>query len=142
MAIERTLAICKPDAVQDGNVGHIIARIEASGLKIAAMKLMQLSRKQAEGFYYVHKDRPFFGDLCSYMTSGPVVLMALEGEGAIKKWRDLMGATDPAKAVAGTIRADYGTSIERNASHGSDAPETAAFETGYFFNVFDLVYEG
>jgi len=131
--IEQTLAIIKPDGVARNLIGEIIHRIETSGLKIQAMKMVQLSVKQAEGFYAVHRDKPFFPSLTSFMSEGPVVLMILSGENAIQKWRDLMGATDPAKAVPGTIRREFGQSIERNTTHGSDAPETAAFETAYFF---------
>ena len=131
---ELTLAIIKPDGVARDLVGEIIRRIEASGLKIKALKMMHLSKSQAEGFYAVHREKPFFTSLTSFMSEGPVVLMILSGEGAIRRWRDLMGATDPAKANAGTIRKDFGQSIERNTTHGSDAPETAAFETAYFFS--------
>jgi nucleoside-diphosphate kinase len=131
---EQTLAIIKPDGVARDLVGEIIRRIESSGLKIKALKMMRLSKKQAEGFYAVHREKPFFASLSSFMSEGPVVLMILSGEGAIRRWRDLMGATDPAKANAGTIRKDFGQSIERNTTHGSDAPETAAFETAYFFS--------
>jgi nucleoside-diphosphate kinase len=131
---EQTLAIIKPDGVTHNLVGEIIHRIEISGLKIRALKMVHLSKIQAEGFYAVHKEKPFFTSLTAFMSEGPVVLMILQGEGAIRRWRDLMGATDPAKAAAGTIRRDFGESIERNATHGSDAPETAAFETAYFFN--------
>ena len=132
--IEQTLAIIKPDGVLRNLVGEVIRRIESSGLEIKALKMAHLSKRQAEGFYAVHKERPFFASLTSFMSEGPVVLMILQGEGAIKRWRDLMGATDPAKAADGTIRRDFGQSIERNTTHGSDAPETAAFETAYFFN--------
>lgn len=132
--IEQTLAIVKPDGVARRLVGEVIRRIEAGGLEIVALKMARLTKKQAEGFYAVHKDKPFFASLTSFMSEGPVVLMILKGEGAIRKWRDLMGATDPAKADPGTIRKDFGESIERNTTHGSDAPETAAFETAYFFN--------
>ncbi len=132
--VEQTLAIIKPDGVARNLVGAVIQRIEASGLKIKAMKMLHLSQKQVEGFYAVHKERPFFASLTAFMAEGPVVLMILSGEGAILRWRELMGATDPAKAAAGTIRKDFGQSIERNTTHGSDAPETAAFETAYFFN--------
>lgn len=132
--IEQTLAIIKPDGVARNLIGEIIHRIETSGLKIQAMKMVQLSVKQAEGFYAVHREKPFFSSLTSFMSEGPVVLMILSGENAIQKWRDLMGATDPAKAVPGTIRREFGQSIERNTTHGSDAPETAAFETAYFFS--------
>ncbi len=139
MAKQQTLAIVKPDAVEGGHVGDIIARIERAGFRIAGMKMTRLSKTQAEGFYHVHRERPFFHSLVEYMTSGPVVLLLLEGEDAIKRWRDLMGPTDAAKAPTGTIRGDFGENIERNAVHGSDAPETAAFETSYFFSVFDRV---
>lgn len=137
--MERTLAIIKPDAVKRGLTGDIIKRIEGAGLKIRGMRLMHLSRTQAERFYDVHKARPFFGSLCEYMTSGPVVVMMLEGDKAIARWRELMGATDPAKANPGTIRKDFGQNIEQNAVHGSDAPETAAYETGFFFSSLDVV---
>ena len=132
--MEQTLAIIKPDGVKRGLIGEVIRRIEASGLRVKALKMAQLSRVQAEGFYAVHSARPFFGSLTQFMSEGPVVLMVLEGEGAIQRWRDLMGATDPAKAAPGTIRRDVGESIERNTTHGSDAPETAAFEIPYFFS--------
>jgi nucleoside-diphosphate kinase len=137
--MERTLAIIKPDAVGKQFAGPIIQRIEAAGFGIRAMRRVQLTKAQAEGFYAVHRERPFFPSLTAFMSSGPVIVMALEAEGAIRKWRDLMGATDPSKAPAGSIRADFGSNIERNATHGSDAPETAAFETGYFFAGVDLV---
>ncbi|GAB6067772.1 nucleoside-diphosphate kinase [Methylothermus subterraneus] len=133
MAIERTLSILKPDAVAKNVVGEILSRFERAGLAIAAMKMLQLSKEQAEGFYAVHKDKPFFRDLVKYMTSGPVVVQVLEGEDAIAKNREIMGATDPKKAAPGTIRADFGTSIEANAVHGSDGPESAAFEIAFFF---------
>jgi nucleoside-diphosphate kinase len=132
--IEQTLAIIKPDGVARNLIGEVIRRIESNGLKIKALKLTYLSKKQAEGFYAVHKARPFFDSLTTFMSEGPVVLMILSGENAIATWRNLMGATDPAKAAQGTIRKDFGISIERNTTHGSDAPETAAFETAYFFN--------
>ncbi len=132
--IEQTLAIIKPDGVARNLIGEIIRRIESNGLRIKALKLTHLSKKQAEGFYAVHKARPFFDSLTTFMSEGPVVLMILSGEDAIVTWRNLMGATDPAKAAPGTIRKDFGISIERNTTHGSDAPETAAFETAYFFN--------
>ena len=132
--IEQTLAIIKPDGVVRNLIGEVIRRIESNGLIIKALKMTQLSKSQAEGFYAVHKDKPFFGSLTAFMSEGPVVLMILSGEDAIRRWRDLMGATDPAKAAGGTIRKDFGKSIERNTTHGSDAPETAAFETAYFFN--------
>jgi len=132
--IEQTLAIIKPDGVARNLIGEIIRRIESHGLTVRAMKMTHLSKKQAEGFYAVHKGKPFFDSLTTYMSEGPVVLMILSGEGAISVWRDLMGATDPAKAAPGTIRNEFGISIERNTTHGSDAPETAAFETAYLFN--------
>ncbi len=130
---ERTLAIIKPDAVKKNAVGDIINRYEKAGLKPVAMKLMQMSKPVAEGFYAVHKARPFFDSLCTFMSSGPAVVIVLQGDNAIKKNRELMGATDPAKAEAGTIRKAHGANIEFNAVHGSDSPETAAFEVGYFF---------
>jgi len=133
MAVERTLSIIKPDAVAKNVVGEILARFEKSGLKIAAARMAWLSRAEAEGFYAVHRERPFFKDLVDFMISGPVMIQVLEGEGAIVKNRDLMGATDPKKAAAGTIRADFAQSIDANAVHGSDAPETAKVEIGYFF---------
>ena len=136
--MERTLAIIKPDAFAAGHTGAIIQRIEQSGFRIRAMRLVTLSRRQAEGFYAVHRDKPFFGSLSDFMSSGPAVVLALEAPDAITKWRTLMGATNPGKADAGTIRKDFGASIERNATHGSDAPETAAFELGYFFAGADL----
>ena len=131
--MERTFAIIKPDAVEGRMAGRILARIEEEGFTVRGMRLQHLSKREAEGFYAVHKARPFFGGLTDFMSSGPCVLLALEAPDAIKKWRTLMGATDPAKADAGTLRKDFGSSIERNATHGSDAPETAAFELGYFF---------
>ncbi|MDO9118010.1 MAG: nucleoside-diphosphate kinase [Nitrospira sp.] len=130
---ERTLAIIKPDAVKKNAVGDIINRYEKAGLKPVAMKLMQMSKPVAEGFYAVHKARPFFDSLCTFMSSGPAVVIVLQGDNAIKKNRELMGATDPAKADANTIRKAHGANIEFNAVHGSDSPETAAFETAYFF---------
>ena len=133
MAVERTLSIIKPDAVAKNVVGQIYARFEKSGLKIVAARMTWLSRAEAEGFYAVHKARPFFKDLVDFMTSGPVMIQVLEGPGAIAKNRDLMGATDPKKAAPGTIRADFAASIDANAVHGSDAPETAAVEIAYFF---------
>ncbi len=133
MAIERTLSIIKPDAVAKNVVGQILARFEGAGLKIAAAKLVQLSRADAEAFYGVHKARPFFNDLVNFMISGPVMIQVLEGENAIAKNRELMGATDPKKADKGTIRADFADSIDANAVHGSDAPETAAVEVAFFF---------
>ncbi len=133
MAIERTLSIIKPDAVAKNVIGQIYARFEAAGLKVVAAKLAQLSRSEAEAFYGVHKERPFFKDLVEFMISGPVMIQALEGEDAVLKNRDLMGATDPKKAAAGTIRADFAESIDANAVHGSDAVETAQVEIGFFF---------
>jgi nucleoside-diphosphate kinase len=138
MTIERTFAIIKPDAVKAGHGGKILARIEAAGFALRAVRLQHLSRKEAEGFYAVHKERPFFGELTSFMSSGPCVLLCLEAPDAIRKWRDTMGSTDPAKAEPGTLRRDFGTSIGNNATHGSDAPETAAFELGYFFRGMEL----
>ena len=137
--MERTLAIIKPDAVEKQFAGPIIQRIEADGFRIRAMRRVHLSKTEAEGFYAVHRERPFCPSLTSFMSSGPAIVMVLEADGAIKRWRDLMGATDPSKAPAGSIRAEFGTNIERNATHGSDAPETAAFETGYFFAGVELV---
>jgi nucleoside-diphosphate kinase len=131
--MERTFAIIKPDAVRKQLAGKILARIEEAGFTVKAMRLASLTKKEAEGFYAVHAARPFFGSLTDFMSSGPCVLLALEAPDAIKKWRATMGATDPAKAEAGTLRKDFGESIEFNATHGSDAPETAAFELGYFF---------
>jgi nucleoside-diphosphate kinase len=133
MALERTLSIIKPDAVAKNVIGEIYARFEKAGLKVVAAKMKQLSRKEAEGFYAVHRERPFFNALVEFMISGPVMIQALEGEGAIAKNRDLMGATDPKKAEPGTIRADFADSIDANAVHGSDAAETAAVEIAYFF---------
>ena len=133
MTTERTFAIIKPDAVANKLAGKILARIEHEGFFIRGMRLTQLSRREAEGFYAVHRARPFFESLTEFMSSGPCVVLALEAPDAIKKWRTLMGATDPAKAEAGTLRKEFGASIENNATHGSDAPETAAFELGYFF---------
>ena len=138
MAIERTLTIIKPDAVAKGVTGQIIARIESTGLKILAAKLVRLTPEQAAGFYAVHKARPFFASLCAFMTQGPVMPMVLEGDNAIARLRDLMGATDPAKAAAGTIRRDFASSIEANAVHGSDSPESAAFEIPYFFPAYEI----
>ena len=133
MAIERTFSIIKPDGVEKGVIGKVISRFEAAGLKPIAIKLKRLSQGEAEGFYAVHKARPFFADLVKFMTSGPVVLMVLEGEGAIARNREVMGATDPKKAAPGTLRADFATDIEKNTVHGSDAPETARVEIAYFF---------
>ncbi len=136
--VEQTLAIIKPDGVARNLIGAIIHRIESSGLRIKALKMARLSKSQAEGFYAVHQDKTFFHSLTSFMSEGPVILMILSGEGAIEKWRELMGATDPAKAAMGTIRKDFGQSIERNTTHGSDAPETAEFETAYFFSQIEM----
>ena len=133
-----TFAIIKPDAVKARNAGKILARIEQEGFTVRAMRLVNLSQKEAEGFYAVHRERPFFQSLTRFMSSGPAIVMALEAPDAIKKWRNLMGATDPAKAEPGTLRKEFGGSIEHNATHGSDAPETAAFELGYFFPGIDL----
>ncbi len=138
MATERTFAIIKPDAVAAKLTGKILARIEEAGFTVRAMRLQHLTKKEAEGFYAVHSARPFFGGLTDFMSSGPCVLLALEADGAILKWRALMGATDPAKAEPGTMRKDFGRSIDNNATHGSDAPETAAFELGYFFRGLEL----
>jgi nucleoside-diphosphate kinase len=135
---ERTLSIVKPDAVAKNAIGGIFSIFEKGGLKIVATRMIHLSRKQAEGFYAVHKERPFFGDLCTFMTEGPVVVSVLEGDNAILRHRELLGATNPEKADAGTVRKLYGTNIERNAAHGSDAPDTAAFEIGYFFNGLEI----
>jgi nucleoside-diphosphate kinase len=137
--MERTFAIIKPDAVERKLAGKILARIEEAGFTVRAMRLHHLTKKEAEGFYAVHRERPFFGGLTDFMSSGPCVLMALEAPDAIKKWRTLMGATDPGKADAGTLRKDFGSSIERNATHGSDAPDTAAFELGYFFRGMEML---
>ena len=135
---ERTLAIIKPDAVARRLAGRIIERIEREGFRIRAMRLLHLTRREAEGFYAVHRARPFFASLAEFMSSGPAIVMVLEGADAIKRWRTLMGATDPAKADAGTLRKEFAESIERNATHGSDGPETAAYEIGYFFAGVDL----
>jgi nucleoside-diphosphate kinase len=136
--MQTTFAIIKPDAVKAGHIGKIIQRIEEAGFRIRAMQLRSLSQHDAEGFYAVHRERPFFASLTAFMSSGPVVVLALEAPDAIKTWRTLMGATDPGKAEAGTLRKEFGASIEHNATHGSDAPETAAFELGYFFPGIDL----
>ncbi len=137
--MERTFAIIKPDAVERRLVGKILARIEDTGFTVRGMRLHHLTKKEAEGFYAVHRERPFFGGLTDFMSSAPVVLLALEAPDAIKKWRTLMGATDPAKADNGTLRKEFGSNIERNATHGSDAPDTAAFELGYFFRGMELL---
>ena len=139
MSVERTFAIIKPDAVaQPGATGEILRRMEAKGLNIIGLKRIHLTEQQARGFYAVHKERPFYGELVAFMTAGPVVVCALEGENAIATWRDLMGPTDSTQAEAGTIRGDFGTDIEKNASHGSDAPETARVEIPYFFNATEI----
>ncbi len=138
MAVEQTLSIIKPDAVTKNAIGSILARFEAAGLKIVAARMMHLSNAQAEGFYAVHRERPFFRDLCDFMTSGPVIVQVLEGDGAIAKNRELMGATDPKKAAKGTIRADFADSIDANAVHGSDGADTARTEIGYFFPVCEV----
>jgi nucleoside-diphosphate kinase len=136
---EPTLAIIKPDAVQRHLAGRIIQRIEDEGFQIRGMRRLHLSKAQAEGFYAVHRERPFFGSLTEFMSSGPVIVLVLQAPDAIKKWRTLMGATDPATADAGTLRQEFGQSIEKNATHGSDASETAAYEIGYFFAGMDLI---
>ena len=138
MALERTLSIIKPDAVAKNVIGPIIAKLEHGGLRVVAAKMLRLTDTQAKAFYAVHKDRPFYGSLCAFMTQGPCMPMVLEGEAAIARLRDLMGATDPAKADPGTIRKDFASSIEANAVHGSDAAATAAFEIGYFFSSLEL----
>ncbi|MCI0738120.1 MAG: nucleoside-diphosphate kinase [Gemmataceae bacterium] len=139
MAVERTLAIIKPDAISRNLQGEILKRIHAAGFKIVAIKTLRLSKAEAEGFYAVHRARPFFNDLTEFMSSGKAIVMVLEGENAIAKWRETMGATDPAKAAPGTIRRDLGTSVQNNCTHGSDAPETAAFEITYFFSASELL---
>ena len=138
MALERTLSIVKPDGVKGNLVGEVYRRFESAGLSIVAARMLQLSQREAEGFYAVHRERPFFRDLVRYMTSGPVMVQVLEGENAIARNRDIMGATDPKKAAAGTIRADLAQSIEQNVVHGSDAPDTAAREIAYFFSATEL----
>jgi nucleoside-diphosphate kinase len=138
MSTERTFAIIKPDAVRARVAGRILARIEEAGFTIRGLRLTHLTRREAEGFYAVHRERPFFASLTEFMSSGPCIVMALEAPDAIRRWRALMGATDPAKAEAGTLRKEFGTSIEHNATHGSDAPETAAFELGYFFRGLEI----
>jgi nucleoside-diphosphate kinase len=139
LAIERTFAIIKPDAVKRGLTGEVLSRINAAKFQVIAIKTVRLTKSEAEGFYAVHRQRPFFGELTDFMSSGKAVLLVLEAEGAIAKWRETMGATDPAKAAPGTIRRDLGTSIQYNCTHGSDAPETAAFEIGYFFSGMELI---
>jgi nucleoside-diphosphate kinase len=137
--MERTFAIIKPDAVGRQVAGQILDRVERAGFQVRAMRLAHLTKREAEGFYAVHRDKPFFGGLTDFMSSGPAVLLVLEAPDAIRKWRDLMGATDPVKADEGTLRKLYGTSIGSNATHGSDAPETAAYEIGYFFRGMELI---
>ena len=137
--MERTLSIVKPDGVSRGLIGEVVKRFEQNGIKIVAMKMLQMTKPQAEGFYAVHRERPFFESLTTFMSSGPVVVLVLEGDGVIQKNRDLMGATNYKEAAPGTIRADYATEIEKNIVHGSDAPETAAVEIAYFFNRFEIV---
>ncbi len=139
MAVERTLAIIKPDAVGRALTGEILSRIHAAKFQIVAIKSVRLTKSEAEGFYAVHRARPFFGELTEFMSSGKAVVMVLEAENAISKWRDAMGATDPAKAAPGTIRKELGSSIQFNCTHGSDATDTAVFEIGYFFAGFDLI---
>jgi len=139
VAIERTLAIVKPDAVGRGLLGEILARIHKAGFQIIAIKSLRLTKAEAEGFYAVHRGKPFFAPLTAFMSSGKVVVMVLEAENAIARWRDTMGATDPAKAAPGTIRREFGTDIQNNCTHGSDAPDTAAFEIGYFFAASELL---
>jgi nucleoside-diphosphate kinase len=136
--MERTFAIIKPDAVKKRHAGRILARIEEAGFRLCALRMIHMSKRDAEGFYDVHRERPFFGGLTDFMSSGPCIVMCLEADDAIKKWRDLMGATDPAKAEAGTLRKEFGASIDNNATHGSDAPDTAAFELRYFFRGLEL----
>jgi len=137
--MKKTFAIIKPDAFAAGNAGKILARIYEEGFKVIGLKKLFLSKKEAEGFYYVHRERPFFAELTEFMSSGPCIVMVLEAEGAIKKWRDLMGATDPAEAAEGTLRKEFGTFVGENATHGSDAPETATFEISYFFSGLELL---
>ncbi len=137
--MERTLAIIKPDAVERNIIGEILKEVESSGLKIVAMKMIHLSKRQAEGFYYVHREKPFFGSLTDYMSSGPIVVMVLEGEGAIERWRKLMGATNPENAEEGTIRKRFGLNVEKNSVHGSDSPDSARYEISYFFSDLEIV---
>ena len=137
--MERTFAIIKPNAFADGNSGKILSRIYAEGFNVVGLKKLYMSTVEASGFYYVHKEKPFFGELVDFMASGPCIVMVLEAEGAIKKWRDLMGATNPADAAEGTLRKEFGESLGVNATHGSDAPDTAAFEIGYFFSGLELL---
>ncbi len=138
MAIEKTFAIAKPDAVEKNHIGGIIGLIEKNGLEVKALRMMHMTRPIAEGFYAVHRERPFFGELVEFMTRGPCVVMVLEGEGAIGKWREIMGATDPKKAADGTVRKLFGANVGENASHGSDGPDTAKFEIGWFFPGYDV----
>lgn len=137
--MERTFAIIKPDAVERNIIGKILEKVEGAGFRIVGMKKIQLSKAEAEGFYYVHRERPFFNDLCTFMSRSPVVVLALERDGAIATWREVMGATNPANADAGTIRKEFGLSIEENTVHGSDSPESAAFEIPYFFSQLELL---
>jgi len=137
--MERTLSIIKPDGVASGLIGEVIRRLEKNNFKIIAVKMLYMTKRQAKGFYVVHKERPFFESLTDFMSSGPAVMMVLEGEDVISKYRELMGATNYKEAAEGTIRADFATDIEKNIVHGSDAPETAAFEIGYFFNSFEII---
>jgi nucleoside-diphosphate kinase len=137
--MERTFAIIKPNAFADGNSGKIISRIYEEGFRIVGIKKLYLSKVEAEGFYYIHKARPFFAELTDFMSSGPCIVMVLEADNAIQKWRDLMGSTNPADAAEGTLRRQFGASLGENATHGSDAPETAAFEIGYFFSGLELL---
>ncbi len=139
MGMQRTLSIVKPDGVRKGVVGEVVRRFETAGIRIVAMRMLRLTRPEAEGFYAVHRERPFFGSLTEFMSSGPIVVMVLEGENVIGRNRELMGATDPKKAAKGTIRADLAENVERNIVHGSDAPETASTEIAYFFSSLDLV---
>jgi nucleoside-diphosphate kinase len=139
LALERTFAIIKPDAVAAAQQGEILSRIQNAGFKVVAIKSMRLTKEEAGGFYAVHRARPFFGELTEFMSSGKIIALVLEADGAILKWRDTMGATDPKKAAPGTIRRDLGTSIGNNCTHGSDAPDTAAFEIGYFFSGLELI---
>lgn len=136
--MDRTLSIIKPDAVKKHGIGKVLARIEESGLRVVAGRYLQLTRKQAESFYAVHRERPFYGDLCTFMTSGQVFVSVLEGENAVARYREVLGATDPAKAAPGTVRKEFGTDVEKNAAHGSDAPETAQTEISFFFAGADL----
>jgi nucleoside-diphosphate kinase len=137
--MEKTLGIIKPDAVKRNLIGAILEKAESSGLRVKAMKMVHLTKAEAEGFYYVHKERPFFDSLTTFMSEGPIVLVVFEAENAISRWREVMGATDPAKAAEGTVRKLYGQSVERNSSHGSDSPSSAEFEIGYFFSTIEQV---